>query len=212
MVTDGVVVLYIDWCVLSDRYCISMEKIDRAIQRSEEKFFGECDPGNSALDSLWFLELMIPSVPVVVLFTKFDALRPLALAKLMPADLKLPLREKLSKAKPLMEEVFGEANIWGRLSKMTYPPKSSIRIECQSHTSLVLAGSYYSLFIRHAQVKWGIQRFAGSHYSCSEWRTTANAVGFGTGDQSSTLRQICNKRVCLYEISSSSMVSYISFE
>ena len=108
-------------------------------------------------DSLWFSELMIPSVPVVVLFTKFDALRPLALAKLTLADLKLPLREKLSKAKPLMEEVFGEANIWGRLSEMTYPPKSSIRIERQSYISLVLAGLYYSLYIRHAQVKRGIQ-------------------------------------------------------
>ena len=75
---------------------------------------------------------MISSVPVVVLFTKFDALRPLALAKLTPADLTLPLREKLSKAKPLMEEVFSEANIWGRLSEMTYPPTSSIRIERQS--------------------------------------------------------------------------------
>ena len=115
-----------------------MEKIDRAIQRSEEKFFEECDPGNSELDSLWLLELMIPSVPVVVLFTKFDALRPLALAKMTPADLKLPLRERLSKAKPLTEEVFGEANIWGRLSKMTYPPKSSIRIERESHVFLYL--------------------------------------------------------------------------
>ena len=115
-----------------------MEKIDRAIQRSEEKFFEECDPGNSELDSLWLLELMIPSVPVVVLFTKFDALRPLAMAKMTPADLKLPLRERLSKAKPLTEEVFGEANIWGRLCKMTYPPKSSIRIERESHVSLYL--------------------------------------------------------------------------
>ena len=130
-----------------------MEKIDRAIQRSEEKFFEECDPGNSKLDSLGFLELMIRSVPVVVLFTKFDALRPLALAKMTPADLKLPLREKLSKVKPLMEEIFGEANIWGRLSEMTYSPKSSIRIERQSHILLILGRLYYSLYTRHAQVK-----------------------------------------------------------
>ena len=52
MVTDGVVVLYTDWCLLSDRYCVSMEKIHRAIQRSEKKFFEECDPGNSEFDSL----------------------------------------------------------------------------------------------------------------------------------------------------------------
>ncbi|KAF8557126.1 hypothetical protein OG21DRAFT_1373904, partial [Imleria badia] len=40
-------------------YCIPMDKLDRAIQRSEEMFFDECDPGN---------------VPIMVLFTKFDAL------------------------------------------------------------------------------------------------------------------------------------------
>ena len=37
---------YIDRYVSSDRYCIPMDKLDRAIQRSEEKFFEECDPGN----------------------------------------------------------------------------------------------------------------------------------------------------------------------
>ncbi|KAF8554369.1 hypothetical protein OG21DRAFT_1509030 [Imleria badia] len=52
-------------------YCIPMDKLDRAIQHSEEMFFDECDPGN---------------VPVVVLFTKFDALRAVALGKLAPAD------------------------------------------------------------------------------------------------------------------------------
>ena len=31
------------------RYCIPMDKLDRAIQRSEEKFFDECDPGNGKL-------------------------------------------------------------------------------------------------------------------------------------------------------------------
>ena len=33
MVTGGVVVLCINWCVPLNRYCISMEKIDRVIQR-----------------------------------------------------------------------------------------------------------------------------------------------------------------------------------
>ena len=41
------VLQYIDRCVLSDRYCIPMDKLDRAIQRSEEKFFEEFDHGNS---------------------------------------------------------------------------------------------------------------------------------------------------------------------
>ncbi|KAI9456417.1 hypothetical protein HD554DRAFT_2030480 [Boletus coccyginus] len=64
-------------------YCIPMDNLERAIQRSEERFFEECDPGN---------------VPVVVLFTKFDALLPVALGKLAPADRRLPPQERLSKA------------------------------------------------------------------------------------------------------------------
>ncbi|KAF8127827.1 GTP-binding protein [Boletus edulis] len=95
-------------------YCIPMDKIDRAIQRSEEMFFGECDPNN---------------VPVVVLFTKFDALQAKAVLKLAPSDRRLPLQEKLSKLPPLMEEIFNSADVWGRLAKMAYPPKCSVRLE-----------------------------------------------------------------------------------
>ncbi|KAF8433947.1 hypothetical protein L210DRAFT_3454449 [Boletus edulis BED1] len=95
-------------------YCIPMDKIDRAIQRSEEIFFGECDPNN---------------VPVVVLFTKFDALQAKAVLKLAPSDRRLPLQEKLSKLPPLMEEIFNSADVWGRLAKMAYPPKCSVRLE-----------------------------------------------------------------------------------
>ncbi|KAI9462108.1 hypothetical protein HD554DRAFT_1475667 [Boletus coccyginus] len=90
-----------------------MDKLDRAIQRSEEKFFEECDPGN---------------VPVVVLFTKFDALLPVALGKLAPADRRLPAQERLSKAEALIEGIFNEADVWGRLGQLTYSPKSCVRI------------------------------------------------------------------------------------
>ncbi|KAF8555147.1 hypothetical protein OG21DRAFT_1411408 [Imleria badia] len=94
-------------------YCIPMDKLDRAIQRSEEKFFDECDTGN---------------VPVVVLFTKFDALRAVALGKLAPADRRLPLQDRLSKAEALIEEVFNRADAQGRLSQMKHAPKSCVRI------------------------------------------------------------------------------------
>ncbi|KAF8433946.1 hypothetical protein L210DRAFT_3555623 [Boletus edulis BED1] len=88
-------------------YCIPMDKIDRAIQRSEEMFFGECDPNN---------------VPVVVLFTKFDALQANAVVKLAPSDRWRPRQEILSKLPPLMEEIFNGADVLGRLAKMAYPP------------------------------------------------------------------------------------------
>ena len=35
-----------------------MDKLDRAIQRSEEKFFEECDPGNSELVFVMIMVLL----------------------------------------------------------------------------------------------------------------------------------------------------------
>ncbi|KAG1721991.1 uncharacterized protein EDB91DRAFT_1064118 [Suillus paluster] len=48
-------------------YCVPMDDHCRTFQRSEEKFFSECDTGN---------------VPVIVVFTKFDALRPVAFGEI----------------------------------------------------------------------------------------------------------------------------------
>ncbi|KAF8126033.1 hypothetical protein EV363DRAFT_1175093 [Boletus edulis] len=101
-------------------YCIPMDELERAIQCSEEKFFNECDPGN---------------VPVIVVFTKFDALLPQAMAKLAPADRRLPPQERVSKAKPLVEGVFNKANIWGRLTRMKYAPRFCVRMECMDRSS-----------------------------------------------------------------------------
>ena len=84
-------------------------------------------------------ELMTSLVPVVVLFTKFDALLPVAFARL---DRRLPLQEWLSKAKPVIEEIFNKAGIWGRLSHLKYPPKAYVRI----------AGLYCGLSHR----SWGV--------------------------------------------------------
>jgi len=95
-------------------YCIPMDKLDRAIQFSEEWFFKECDPGN---------------IPVVVLFTKFDALLTVAMGHLTGGDRKLPRDEKVAKAQLLIEGIFDEADVWGRLSRMKHAPKSCVRIE-----------------------------------------------------------------------------------
>ena len=73
---------------------------------------------------------MISLVPVVVLFTKFDALLPVALGKLEIGDRRLPLQERLLKTKPLVEGIFNRACVWDRLSHMRYPPKSYVQIEC----------------------------------------------------------------------------------
>ena len=65
----------------------------------------------------------------MVLFTKFDALVPVALGKLSPADRQLPIQERLVKAESFIEGIFDKADVWGRLSKMTHPPKSCVRLE-----------------------------------------------------------------------------------
>ena len=76
---------------------------------------------------------MIWSVPVVVLFTKFDALLPVAMGKLVPADRKLPLQERRVKAEALIHEIFSKADVWGRLSPMKHAPKSWVQIGGMYH-------------------------------------------------------------------------------
>ena len=49
MVMGEALLQYINQFTPPDRYCIPMDKLDRAVQRAEEKFFDECDPGNSEL-------------------------------------------------------------------------------------------------------------------------------------------------------------------
>jgi hypothetical protein len=89
---------------------------------------------------------MVWSVPIVVLFTKFDTVVPLALEKLAPTDRRLPKRERLLKTKSLIE-----ADVWARLFKMTYLPKSSVRLEGLYYVFLYM---YYSAihqyYARHA--------------------------------------------------------------
>jgi len=64
-ITDRANTTYLKKRIHAIWYCIPMDKLDRAIQRSEEMFFDECDTRN---------------VPVIVLFTKFDALLAVAMA------------------------------------------------------------------------------------------------------------------------------------
>jgi hypothetical protein len=68
-------------------------------------------------------------VPVDVLFTKFDALLAVAMSALRSGDTrKLPIDEKVAKAHQLTDEIFNDANVWGRLSELKYAPKYNVRI------------------------------------------------------------------------------------
>jgi len=91
-----------------------MDKLDRAVQRSEEMFFNECDTKN---------------VPVIVLFTKFDALLAVAMGKLSGDAQKLPKEAKVAKAHEFMDGIFNNANVWGCLCELNHAPKYSVWIE-----------------------------------------------------------------------------------
>ncbi|KAJ8581942.1 hypothetical protein M405DRAFT_800753 [Rhizopogon salebrosus TDB-379] len=96
--------------ILSYRYCIPMNEYHRAITVAEERFFSECDTNN---------------VPVIAVFTKFDALSAVALGELrrIPGLTRKDLFERTPKR---MEEIFANANIWGRLCGTQHPPKDYV--------------------------------------------------------------------------------------
>ena len=95
---------------------------------------------------------MICSVPIVVLFTKFDALLTVAMGKLAPTDRKLPLPQRRSKAEALIEGIFHEADVQGRLSRRNYAPKSYVQIGGLLYlcSCLNMLGPLYH--VRHEQV------------------------------------------------------------
>ena len=123
-----------------------MDKLERAIQRAEEMFFGECDPMDSEhIFAVVFLCSWSGPVPAIVLFTKFDALTTVAVGKLPSADRQLPLRRRLSMAKPLVEDIFNHPDVCGRLSRMRYAPKAFVRVGGSRSISRVhaVAGTRY---------------------------------------------------------------------
>ncbi|KAH7906442.1 hypothetical protein BJ138DRAFT_1094125 [Hygrophoropsis aurantiaca] len=91
-------------------YCLSLDEISRPISRAEEKFFKECDPG---------------SIPVILVLTKVDAVRAIALGQV---DKSLGSKRREA-AMQLVPSIVDGANIWGRLCKMQYPPRAEVRLQ-----------------------------------------------------------------------------------
>ncbi|KAG1758368.1 hypothetical protein EDD22DRAFT_850073 [Suillus occidentalis] len=82
-------------------YCIPMDNPSRTFQRSEEKFFIECDTGH---------------VPVVVVFTKFEALRPVAFGEIKKELKGLSAEERSMRIAQRVEELFTNTGILDRVS------------------------------------------------------------------------------------------------
>ncbi|KAG2738763.1 hypothetical protein P692DRAFT_20841744 [Suillus brevipes Sb2] len=96
-------------------YCIPMDNPSRTFQRSEEKFFIECDTRH---------------VPVVAVFTKFEALRPVAFAEIKSQLKGLSTEERSRRIAQRVEEVFMVTGVLDRLSD----PKN--RTRAKSHVRL----------------------------------------------------------------------------
>ncbi|KAG1782011.1 hypothetical protein EV702DRAFT_501053 [Suillus placidus] len=97
-------------------YCIPMDNPSRTFQRSEEKFFSECDTGH---------------VPVVAIFTKFESLRPFAYGAIKKQLKGLSGEERSKRIAQRVEEMFTNTGVWDRLCdpENRARPKSHVRLE-----------------------------------------------------------------------------------
>ena len=68
------------------------------------------------------------SVPVVAVFTKFDALSSVALGQLRKIVPSLTRKDIFEGTPKRVEDIFTNANIWGRLRATRYPPKNCVRL------------------------------------------------------------------------------------
>ncbi|KAG2347409.1 hypothetical protein BDR05DRAFT_656990 [Suillus weaverae] len=97
-------------------YCIPMDDPSRTFQRSEEKFFSECDIGH---------------VTVVAIFTKFESLRPFAYGEIKKQLKGLLGEERSKRIAQRVEEMFTNTGVWDRLCdpENRACPKSHVRLE-----------------------------------------------------------------------------------
>ncbi|KAG2064144.1 hypothetical protein BDR04DRAFT_1110596, partial [Suillus decipiens] len=97
-------------------YCIPMDDPCRTFQRSEEKFFLECDTVN---------------VPVIVIFTKFEALRPFAFGEIKKEIKGLSAEDRSRRIAERVEQIFTNTGVLERVynSKNRARPKSHVRLE-----------------------------------------------------------------------------------
>ncbi|KAG2140504.1 uncharacterized protein EDB93DRAFT_677762 [Suillus bovinus] len=97
-------------------YCIPMDEPSRTFQLSEEKFFLECDTGK---------------VPVIAVFTKFEALRPFAYGEIKKQLKDISAEERSKRIAQRVEEIFVNTRVYDRLcdSKNRTRPKFYVRLE-----------------------------------------------------------------------------------
>ena len=110
-----------------------MDQYHRAVLSVEEKFFDECDTGNG---KIWFyyglcLNHYQIAVPVLVVFTKCDALWAAGFAKLKQDERKLPTEEQFILVKEYAKRMLRDSTMWERLKTRQYPPKDYVHLESE---------------------------------------------------------------------------------
>jgi hypothetical protein len=66
-------------------------------------------------------------VPVIAVFTKFDALSAVALGELRTTP-GLTRKDIFERTPERVEEIFTDVNVWGRLRETRHPPKNYVRL------------------------------------------------------------------------------------
>ncbi|KAG9312606.1 hypothetical protein JVU11DRAFT_7003 [Chiua virens] len=94
-------------------YCIPMDQYHRAVLAAEEMFFNECDTG---------------SVPVILVFTKCDALLIQGMVALTPEEQKLPKDRRIVIGQQNAERMLKRNSTWDKVQKMMYPPKACVEL------------------------------------------------------------------------------------
>ncbi|KAG1786064.1 P-loop containing nucleoside triphosphate hydrolase protein [Suillus plorans] len=97
-------------------YCIPMDDHCRTFQWSEEKFFRECDTGH---------------VPVIVVFTKFEALRPVAYGEIKKELQGVSAKDRSKRIAEGVEELFTKTGVLDQLCnpENRARPKSHVRLQ-----------------------------------------------------------------------------------
>jgi len=117
-----------------------MTEIERTIMPPEEWFFNQCGSGGSMCPSLpmWVLTSNF-TVPVLVLFTKFDALLGQAMADLEEENDEATLNcdEILIALPARAKKIFESYEFPSKFGKKKYPPKGHVIMEGKFH---LLAG------------------------------------------------------------------------
>ena len=89
-------------------------------------------------------------MPVVVLFTKCDALLATAFGKLKPEERKLPQEQQLERMRECVKEMEENNPAWGMLTIKRYPPKNCVYLESKPGY-LVMCALGYLFGYRNAQ-------------------------------------------------------------